>query len=71
MYEALENVTVEFPTIDGKTMQQALQYMAAVLCGKVSGVGTGKEVFTGIDGATRRVAVMVGSSGARTAVTYD
>tara|TARA_R100000458_G_C8277677_1_gene253298 strand:- start:644 stop:1399 length:756 start_codon:yes stop_codon:yes gene_type:complete len=57
-------------TIDGKTLPEALQLIAAVLCGQVSGAGTGTEVFKGLDASTTRVTVAVDSSGNRTSVTY-
>lgn len=55
----------------GKTVRQALRYMAAMLAGKVAGAGTGTETFRGIDGATDRVQVTVDEAGNRTAIEYD
>ncbi len=55
----------------GKTVRQALRYMAAMLAGKVAGAGTGTESFRGIDGATDRVRVTVDENGNRTAIEYD
>lgn len=57
-------------TIDGKTFQQAIEYMAASIAGKVSGAGSGTEVFKGLDGATTRLTITCDSVGNRTAITY-
>lgn len=54
--------------IDGKTLQQVLQIMAAILAGKVSGAGSGVETFKGLDGATDRVVVTTDPAGNRTNV---
>ncbi len=54
----------------GVTPAKALQRIGAVAAGKISGAGTGTEVFLGLDGATTRVTVTVDSSGNRTAVVY-
>lgn len=57
--------------IDGKTIQQALQYCGAILAGEVTGAGTGTEVFVGLDGSTTRVTVTVDASGNRSDMTYN
>jgi hypothetical protein len=57
--------------IDGKTPQQALRYIAAGVAGKVSGAGTGTEVFVGLDASTDRMSVTVDDDGNRSAVSYD
>ena len=57
--------------IDGKTIEAALEYIAASACGKVSGAGTATETFLGIDGATTRLTITVDASGNRTAITYS
>lgn len=57
--------------IDGKTLQEAVRYIAAVLAGKLSGAGTGTEAVKGLDGSTDRVTFTVDGSGNRTAVSYD
>lgn len=54
----------------GKTVRQAMRIMAAVLAGKVSGAGTGTEVFKGLDGSTVRVTVTTDPAGNRTNVGY-
>jgi hypothetical protein len=56
--------------IDGQTPQQALQIIAAVLAGKISGAGTGTETFVGLDGTTPRVQVATTPAGNRTNVVY-
>lgn len=56
--------------VDGKTLPAALQIMASVVAGEISGAGTGTEVFIGLDGVTTRVTVTVDSSGNRTTVVY-
>jgi hypothetical protein len=57
--------------IDGKTLEEAVRYMAAVLAGKISGAGSGTETFLGLDGATPRVQVAADAAGNRSAITYD
>lgn len=56
--------------IDGKTVVESLQIIAATTAGKVSGAGTGTEVFKALDGATTRVTVTVDDDGNRSTVTY-
>jgi hypothetical protein len=56
--------------IDGKSIQAALRIIAAACAGKVSGAGTGTEVFKGVDGSTTRVTVTVTEDGDRTGVSY-
>jgi hypothetical protein len=53
------------------TLRQAIQRMAAVIAGKVSGAGSGVERFVGLDGAIERVEVTVDAAGNRTNVNYD
>lgn len=57
--------------IDGKTLRQALRYIAAMVAGKVSGAGSGTETFKGLDGVTDRVEITADASGNRTAASYD
>jgi hypothetical protein len=66
-----EAVLTKAAAVDGKTLQQALQYMAAMLAGIVSGARTGAELFKGLDGVTDRVAVTTDTSGNRLTVVYD
>jgi hypothetical protein len=56
--------------IDGKTFVQAVQYIGAITAGRVSGAGTGTEVFKGLDEATTRVTITVDSSGNRSDIVY-
>lgn len=56
----------------GVTVRGALRLMLAVLAGKVSGAGTGTEVFrNGVADSKARVTSVVDSSGNRTVVTTD
>jgi len=56
--------------IDGKTIVESHQIIAAMAGGVVSGAGTGTETFLGLDGLTDRVVVTVDEDGNRTEVTY-
>jgi len=55
----------------GLTVRQTLRLITAVLGGKVSGAGTGSEVFRAADDSKDRVTVTVDSSGNRSNVTTD
>jgi hypothetical protein len=57
--------------VDGKTLRQAIQYIAAVVAGELSGAGTGTETVNGLDGTTARATFTVDEDGNRTAVSYD
>jgi hypothetical protein len=50
------------------TAEQILRLMSAVLAGKVSGAGTGTEVFRAVNDSTDRVTISVTSEGNRTKV---
>jgi hypothetical protein len=63
----IENIAIETDV----TLKQALQRIGAIAAGKVSGAGTGTEVFVGMDGTTTRVTVTVDTYGNRSAITYD
>jgi hypothetical protein len=54
----------------GVTPRKALQRIGAVVAGKISGAGTGIEVFVGLDGSTVRVTGTVNDAGNRIAVVY-
>ena len=54
----------------GVSPRAALRRIGAVAAGKISGAGSGTEVFLGLDGATTRVTVTVDGSGNRSAVAY-
>lgn len=56
--------------VDGKTLAEALQIIAAVVAGKITTAGTGVETFKGLDGSTSRAVVTVDSTGNRSAVSY-
>lgn len=55
----------------GWTMEEMLRITTAVLAGKVSGAGTGTEVFRDINDTKNRVTATVDSSGNRSAITLD
>jgi hypothetical protein len=57
--------------IDGKTPQEALQIIAAIVAGKISGAGTGEETFKGMDGVTTRAIVTCDVAGNRSAVQHN
>ncbi len=67
---ALSATGADLVLVDGKTLPAALRIIAAGVIGKVSGAGTGTEVFVGLDAATTRATVTVDASGNRTAVVY-
>lgn len=67
--EVVDVISTDTP-IDGKSIEAALEYIAAGVCGRVSGAGSGTEVFLGLDEATTRLTITVDSSGNRTDVTY-
>lgn len=67
--EVLDVLSVD-TLIDGKTFVQSVQYVSAMTAGRVSGAGTGTEVFKGLDEATTRVTVTVDGSGNRTDIVY-
>jgi len=55
----------------GLSASEVLRIVAAALAGKVSGAGTGSEVFKGLDGTTDRITSTVDASGNRTSVVTD
>jgi len=57
--------------IDGKTLREAVRYIAAVAAGLIDDAGTGTETFVGLDGLTDRVQFTVDEDGNRSAVSYD
>jgi hypothetical protein len=57
--------------IDGVTVIDVLRIMVAVVAGKVSGAGTGSEVFRSLDDSANRVTVTVDAEGNRTNVSYS
>ncbi len=67
---ALSATGANLVLVDGKALPAALQYIAASVAGKVSGAGSGTEVFLGLDGVTTRLTITVDASGNRTNVVY-
>lgn len=58
--------------VDGATtMAESMRIQNAVLAGKVSGAGTGTEIFRDLADTKNRVTSTVDVSGNRTAVTLD
>lgn len=55
----------------GWTTEEMLRVFAAVLAGKVSGAGTGTEVFRDINDTKNRVTATVDSNGNRSTITLD
>lgn len=56
--------------VDGFTLEQALKLILA-LAGKVSGAGTGTEVFRAADDSVARITATVDGNGNRTAVVFN
>jgi hypothetical protein len=57
--------------VDGKTQAEFYRLVGAVLLGRVSGAGTGTEVFRALDNSKARVTSSVSEAGDRTSVTLD
>jgi hypothetical protein len=55
----------------GYTLQEAMRLYNAVLLSKVSGAGTGTEIFRDINDTKNRVTATIDSSGNRTTITLD
>jgi len=55
----------------GFTLRQVLRLLASVLLSKISGAGTGTEVFRDINNTKNRVTSTVDANGNRTAITLD
>lgn len=68
---ALAAAVWQYVIENGLTAENVLRIYGAVLSGKVSGAGTGTEVFTGLDGTTVRVTSTVDGDGNRTTVVVD
>lgn len=56
--------------LGSKAMQQKMEYIVAAVAGKVSGAGSGTEVFLGNDGSTTVLTNTVDAAGNRSAITY-
>jgi hypothetical protein len=56
---------------DGYSHKDIMRILGSVLAGKVSGAGTGVEIFKGVDGLTDRVVSSVDANGNRASVTLD
>jgi hypothetical protein len=64
-------VKAHLANVDGKTIPAALQIVAAMVGGKLSGAQTGTEVFVGLDGSTTRATITTDNVGNRTAASYS
>ncbi len=67
---SLLSTGLDLVLVDGKTLPAALQIIGASVAGKISGAGSGTEVFLGLDGSTTRLTVTVDVDGNRTATVY-
>ena len=67
--EVVDALQTDTP-VDGKSFAASFQIIAAACIGKVSGAGSGTEVFKGLDGSTTRATVTVDDDGNRSAVSY-
>jgi len=56
--------------VAGVTIVEAIRRVGAITSGKISGAGTGSEVFLAYDESANDVTIVVDSSGNRTSVTY-
>lgn len=68
--EVVDALQTDTP-VDGYSITDALQFVAAVCAGRISGAGTGTETFLGLDEATTRVVVTVDASGNRSDIVYS
>jgi len=67
---SLVSTGLDLVLVDGKDLPNALEIIAALCAGKISGAGTGIEIFVGLDGLTVRATVTVDAVGNRTDVVY-
>lgn len=70
-YNALAAAVWQYVIESGRSAEECMRIYGAVLAGKVSGAGTGTELFTGLDGTTVRVTTTVDNDGNRTAVVVN
>jgi hypothetical protein len=68
---ALSSSGLDLVLVDGKTLPNALEIIAAVAAGKITTAGEATEVFVGLDGLTTRVSATVDEDGNRSAVAYS
>ena len=68
---ALASAVWQYIIESGFSAEEMMRVQSAVLAGKVSGAGSGTEVFIGLDGTTDRVTVTVDESGNRSNVTIN
>lgn len=58
-------------TVDGKTFQETMRLISAVLCGKASGLNTNSPVYRDMADSKDRVSATTDADGNRSAVTLD
>ena len=68
---AVDAVWDELMEAAGPTARQALRLFLSALCGKVSGVGTGTEVFRDYNDTKNRITASIDESNNRTALVVD
>jgi len=68
--DAIKAVTDAANSIDGKTLQEALRIISAVVAGIITDADTATETFKGLDGVTDRAIITVDEDGNRTGVAY-
>lgn len=71
-YAAPSTLMTEPDTVEtGWTLQQAIRIILSSAAAKLSGAGTGTEVFRNVTDTKNRITATVDTSGNRTAITYD
>ena len=70
-YNALAAAVWQYIIESGISAEEAMRIYGAVLAGKVSGAGTGTEVFRDINDTKNRVTATVDSNGNRSTITLD
>lgn len=68
---AANTVAANAMTVDGLPLAGVLKLLAAALCGKLAGVGTGTITIRAADDSKTRITTSVDGAGNRTAVTLD
>lgn len=71
-YAAPSTLMTEPDTVEtGWTLQEAIRIILSAAGAKLSGAGTGTEVFRNVTDTKNRITATVDTSGNRTAITYD
>lgn len=69
--EDIANAVMQYAIEAGWSVETMMRVFAAVLAGKVSGAGTGTEIFRGINDDKARVTATVDAAGNRTNIVTD